>query len=235
MDIHKPKPWHGVREFLKEYVIIVVGVLTALAAEQGVEWLHWRHEAQVADAALRTELHFNGTNAYRYIVSWPCEQKRLDELSADLRGATGAWKGQGFAYRGRRVAFIAPGRGWPVASWEEYKANGAVQHISDARRRLFGAAYVHVAAAIDWNRDLSSAIADLAILANDLPLSDVTRDRELAAVERARFTGELEAASGQQLLDILAQLGVSFTEAEQHPSSAACAAQYGPARHVDAP
>lgn len=32
MDIHKPKPWHGVREFLKEYLIIVVGVLTALAA-----------------------------------------------------------------------------------------------------------------------------------------------------------------------------------------------------------
>ena len=29
MDIHKPKPWHGMREFLKEYVIIVVGVLTA--------------------------------------------------------------------------------------------------------------------------------------------------------------------------------------------------------------
>ena len=43
MDIHKPKPWHGWREFLKEYVIIVVGVLTALAAEQAVEWLHWRH------------------------------------------------------------------------------------------------------------------------------------------------------------------------------------------------
>jgi len=37
MDIHKPKPWHGVREFLKEYLIIVVGVLTALAAESAVE------------------------------------------------------------------------------------------------------------------------------------------------------------------------------------------------------
>ncbi len=46
MDIHKPKPWHGFREFLKEYVIIVVGVLTALGAEQGVEWLHWRHEVE---------------------------------------------------------------------------------------------------------------------------------------------------------------------------------------------
>ena len=30
MDIHKPKPWHGVREFLKEYLIIVVGAQTAL-------------------------------------------------------------------------------------------------------------------------------------------------------------------------------------------------------------
>jgi len=35
VEVHKPKPWHGVREFLKEYVIIVVEVLTALAAEQG--------------------------------------------------------------------------------------------------------------------------------------------------------------------------------------------------------
>jgi hypothetical protein len=35
MDIHKPKPWHGLREFLKEYLIIVVGVMTALAGECG--------------------------------------------------------------------------------------------------------------------------------------------------------------------------------------------------------
>jgi len=42
MDLHKPKPWHGLREFLKEYVIIVVGVLTALGGEQAVEWLHWK-------------------------------------------------------------------------------------------------------------------------------------------------------------------------------------------------
>ena len=30
MDIHKPKPWHGVREFLKEIGTIVIGVLIAL-------------------------------------------------------------------------------------------------------------------------------------------------------------------------------------------------------------
>jgi predicted RNase H-like nuclease len=56
MDIHKPKPWHGVREFLKEYLIIVVGVLTALGAEQAVEWVHQRSEAAEAREVLRAEI-----------------------------------------------------------------------------------------------------------------------------------------------------------------------------------
>src|SRR6185437_16951039 len=46
MDIHKPKPWHGWREFLKEYAIIVVGVLTALGAESLVETMRWSHAVE---------------------------------------------------------------------------------------------------------------------------------------------------------------------------------------------
>ena len=56
MDLHKPKPWHGVREFLKEYVIIVVGVLTALGAEQLVEQLHWREQIRATKEALLPEI-----------------------------------------------------------------------------------------------------------------------------------------------------------------------------------
>jgi hypothetical protein len=53
MDIHKPKPWHSVREFLKEYVIIVIGVLTALGAQQGVEALQNRAQAAEARELIR--------------------------------------------------------------------------------------------------------------------------------------------------------------------------------------
>ncbi len=60
MDIHKPKPWHGVREFLKEYVIIVVGVLTALGAEQLVEHLRWEGAVEEARASIHQEIAFNG-------------------------------------------------------------------------------------------------------------------------------------------------------------------------------
>ena len=52
MDIHKPKPIRNWRDFLKEYAIIVLGVATALAGEQAVEWWHWRHEVELGRNAI---------------------------------------------------------------------------------------------------------------------------------------------------------------------------------------
>jgi hypothetical protein len=59
MDIHKPKPWHGFREFLKEYLIIVIGVLTALGAEQAVEYGHRVGQVRQARHALEREHKYN--------------------------------------------------------------------------------------------------------------------------------------------------------------------------------
>ena len=55
MDIHKPKTWHGPGEFFREYLIIVVGVLTALGGEQAIEWMHRRAELAETREALREE------------------------------------------------------------------------------------------------------------------------------------------------------------------------------------
>ena len=81
MDIHKPKPWHGFREFLKEYLIIVVGVLTALASEQTVEWLHWRQVVAETREALNHELSFDLGVVETRIDQAPCMARRLSELT----------------------------------------------------------------------------------------------------------------------------------------------------------
>jgi len=82
MDIHKPKPWHGLREFLKEYLIIFVGVLTALAAEQMVEAAHHRAEAAEARRSLGEELGADMNALEDYVRQSPCALARLDELAA---------------------------------------------------------------------------------------------------------------------------------------------------------
>ena len=54
MDIHKPKPRHGLREFLKDYVIIEFGVPTALRAKAVVQGVHQHRlsaEARIGSGA----------------------------------------------------------------------------------------------------------------------------------------------------------------------------------------
>src|SRR5579859_1899792 len=86
MDIHKPKPWHGVREFLKEYVIIVVGVLTALGGEQVVELVHRQQEVGEAREALREEMAADATLLKLDLEEVPCVQARLDRITAWANG-----------------------------------------------------------------------------------------------------------------------------------------------------
>ena len=59
MDIHKHKSWHGPGEFFREYLIIVVGVLTALGGEQAVEWMHRQGELAETREALGEEIAHN--------------------------------------------------------------------------------------------------------------------------------------------------------------------------------
>jgi len=56
VDIHKPKPVHGWREFLSEIAVIVRGIALALIGEQIVEAIHWHHNVEASETAATTEL-----------------------------------------------------------------------------------------------------------------------------------------------------------------------------------
>ena len=81
MEIHKPKPWHGLREFLKEYLIVVIGVLTALGAEQAVERLHWNDRLAETRTQLKSELTGDAKNGIYWLTVAPCLDQQLDALS----------------------------------------------------------------------------------------------------------------------------------------------------------
>ena len=60
MEVHTPKTApHSWRAFLREYLIIVIGVLTALTAEQSVGWLHRYQTRRQLEEDLREEMRMN--------------------------------------------------------------------------------------------------------------------------------------------------------------------------------
>jgi hypothetical protein len=117
MDIHKPKPWHSVREFLKEYVIIVVGVLTALGAEQAVTSLHEHRATAEAREAVRDEIATDlGWMLARQAREQACVDRRLDELSGILAAARDGRAYPTAQWVGRALNQPVSSRRWTAAS-----------------------------------------------------------------------------------------------------------------------
>ena len=73
MDVRKPKLITNWRELLKEYAIIVLGVLTALFAEQAVQSIEWHQKVDAAIADMDNELSAgDGPQAYARMAMHDC-------------------------------------------------------------------------------------------------------------------------------------------------------------------
>src|SRR4051812_26325082 len=118
MDIHKPKPVRSWRELLTEVGVIVLSVCIALAAEQTVEWVHWRSQVREAREVIATELAHNVGNAIIRMRSEECVERRLDALGQILDEAarTGSLPAVGEIGQ-------PPPRLWNSGAWESVVAS----------------------------------------------------------------------------------------------------------------
>ena len=188
MDIHKPKPWHGVREFLKEYLIIVIGVLTALAAEQGVEWLRWQEKVEAANGQMRLELSRAYADAQERIALAPCLDKRITQLEDKLIRSKRMWTPLPpmIAPEGAGVALMHPGRAWDDQFWKGAMADGTVAHMDGALQPKLARIYWQIAMIREWNNQEISEVQSLSALRLAFPLDDGTRVSLLQSLEHVR-------------------------------------------------
>src|SRR4051812_27019924 len=113
MDIHKPKPIHNWREFLTEVGTIVLGVSIALAAEQAVEWWHWKIQVAEARSIIATELATNVAGSIYRLRIEKCVEHRLDALAEILDAASGSGRLPPVGDLGQN-----PRRSWSNGAWE---------------------------------------------------------------------------------------------------------------------
>jgi hypothetical protein len=165
MDIHKPKPWRGLREFLKEYLIIVVGVLTALAGEQIVESVH-RH---IEGAALRTDLHEESRQIL--VDGQRCEgladyerlwlRNRISQVQAAV------WRGQRLAPREANDAPYCASPDVPI--WRSAKSAGKMGLLTKGELNAY-AEVEYVQTHLDsYHEDTVRAQAEVRAFNNQLP------------------------------------------------------------------
>jgi len=180
MDVRKPKLVRNWRELFKEWGIIVLGVLTALLAEQAVQSVAWSHKVDAAIADMDNELGSgDGPQAYARLAIHDCVAARLNSLrSAVERGD-----------RAQSIALIdtiwLPERTYDSLAREAATASDVASHMPHERMLQYRIIYEVIP---DMDRLSDRELVDLSRL-RGLP----RRGGTLETPERLAAIGAIEA------------------------------------------
>jgi len=124
MDIHKPNAWPAWRVMLTDFVIVVLGVGVALAAQQMADWWRWKSDVAQAREVIASETALNLFNTILRIRSAPCIERRLDQVTdiLDAAARTGSLPPVGNIGQ-------APALAWPRGAWDNVIASQTASHF----------------------------------------------------------------------------------------------------------
>jgi hypothetical protein len=210
MEIHKPKSVRNWREFLKEYAIIVIGVATALAAEQAVEWWHWRNQVTEARALIATELANQVRQSIYRLRVEKCGEARVDELAAILDGAskTGALPPLG-------DIGTPPRNVWTSGAWESAQSSQAAVHFPREQLAALDTIYKFVRTADETSGMEHAQWTELyAMVGPGRRLDAVSEARLRSALGQARALNRLMTAAAINIIQRTHDLNLSFSPAD---------------------
>ena len=216
MDIHKPKPWRGWPEFVKEIGTIVIGVLIALAAEQAVEARHWADVVHEAKHSIHDELALASVFGEERRARLPCVEAYLQGLERALVESPPQWKPRPIDYCGipHDTMFAGRWRPWPTEVWRGIEAAGVVPHFDAHYRSQAPFAFGFVGELGALSEDETRRAAELEPLAYSLTLSPETRAGFLKSIAALRLMNQRAAAYSLNLDGQIAELGEAPTAAE---------------------
>lgn len=204
MEVHKPKSWHGFREFLKEIGTIVIGVLIALAGEQAVVRFEWAHKVRAAEDAMRSELLVDdGPQVYQRVAMHECLTARLDAIRSGVEA--GAPRAELVKLiDGYRLDFLT----YDSLAHDDAVHAGVSDHMPQAALEAWTKAYSALPSMDRTNDQEAQDVARLrALRRTGGPLSETEQAHVLDAVEALRVEEHNMANSAAYILPELRRLG----------------------------
>lgn len=229
MRFNLPKPQNGWSEFAWQVCIVVIGVLTALGAEQIVETLHWQAQARETETVLEAEIQDSANAVAERIAVNQCLRNQL----GNLRKASDATAPSRFTPPAdvRRVfpdLYATPWRAWAQGGWGSATASGVLNRLPTERLYAYAQVYKAIEdmdGIVRRERETKSGLS--LILAREMsPEQSGTVLMALTDLDRARAD---MLVAGRDLLNSAAILDIRPKREATH-SLAAFIARYGVCR-----
>ena len=212
------RPLHGWHEFIHEIVIVVIGVMLALAGAELIEKWRWRLEVESTRQAITNELTGKANQAAMRIALEDCNRDRISELAGKLRTSGGQWTGDPLRLApgaqpsphwdnlSMARVYSTPLVGWEQDAWDTAKSSGALDHMSREEVASYSEVYGEIAAMRDLQNQELSLESSLAYLSADQQLDSGSRNEALGKLGQLDELNAVNAGLSSLILDQMKDL-----------------------------
>jgi len=188
---------------------VVVGVLTALAADESVEWLNWRGQVHAAEDAMRAELRGDdGPQAVARASIETCLSHQLDVIQTAVEAGEDR-----AAIHALAEAYSPPRRTWDEEAWRVAGSSQVAAHMPGSVMLTWSQPYLVVPALGALNDKEQLDVATLrAGRRNPGPASEAEAERWLVAIENLRHANEGIAYGALTLLEAAKAAGAGVSK-----------------------
>ncbi len=181
-------PSMGWKAFWSEIIIVILGVLIALAANEAVQNWNWQNKVRNSEVRLRGDLEYAFEMGAESIVVAPCVDAQLVAMANNLLKDGNALQAlprySDKAFQDYVVRY--PDRPFVFPVWDALVADGTVTHIPEARQKAYQEINKSLSESNFKNSESTRSRGRFAVMAYPIALDTVVRKDLLIEIEEQR-------------------------------------------------
>ena len=202
-------PSMGWRAFWSEIVIVVLGVVIALAANEAVQDWAWRNKVKDAEVRLRYDITWAFLWEAEKYVSVPCIDAQLAALSRNVLESGDTLKPQPIITQNNNVRSVVrlPNRPYRFPTWDALVADGTATHFAPQRQAFLSGVSHDQALSSESMAEIHRLRGRLMVMREPLALDPAVRAGLLTTINELRAIVTVESLNARQRMRRIADSG----------------------------
>ena len=203
-------PSMGWRAFWSEILIVVLGVVIALAANEAVADWSWNNKVQDAEARLQGDIAWAFLWSAEKSASQPCVDAQLVVAARNVLESGAVLRAMPVVTSlDLQYAVRMPNRPYRFPVWDALLADGTASHFSTLRQALFGRISDGMAQSRAYEVETRRLGGNLLLLRDPIALDPGVRADLLTTINTLRSLTAMEGLNARQRMRVIADAGLA--------------------------
>jgi hypothetical protein len=206
-------PSMGWRAFWSEILIVVLGVVIALAANEAVSEWSWQNKVKEAETRLQGDITWGFLWSAERYATFPCVDAQLATMSRKVLDSTATLDPAPLIANQLALPYVVrmPNRPYGFPVWEALLADGTASHFSPQRQAFLGRISDDMVNASRGEAETRILMGQLLVMREPIALDPVVRADLLTHINQLRSVTAFEALNAQQRMRRIADAGSAPT------------------------